>query len=205
MESGSSLPKDLKHLSNPNLETNPHLFKSNGNYVVYCSPEPNTGLRVRAQSLICQYLAFCHIVCHDEIGCCMACIYQFRSISLQSNLTARATVFLRYTTSNTFGTMLNSGSWMEPLGCDDMPQTCFDFPGIPTFDRPGGLRGCTSRLMLICDADPGGGLFANVMMQNGTMEFQNCSSQVDGTETKFLKDVGPALPAILEICQATRG
>ena len=162
-------------------------------------------MRVRAQSLICQYLAFCHIVCHDEIGCCMACNYQFRSIPLQSNLTARATVFLRYTTSNTFGTMLNSGSWMEPLGCDDMPQTCFDFPGIPTFDRPGGLRGCTSRLMLICDADPGGGLFANVMMQNGTMEFQNCSSQENGTETKFLKDVGPALPAILEICQATRG
>ena len=86
----------------------------------------------------------------------MACNYQFRSIPLQSNLTARATMFLRYTTSNTFGTMLNSGSWMEPLGCDDMPQTCFDFPGIPTFDRPGGLRGCTSRLMLICDADPGG-------------------------------------------------
>ena len=116
----------------------------------------------------------------------MACNYQFRSIPLQSNLTARATMFLRYTTSNTFGTMLNSGSWMEPLGCDDMPQTCFDFPGIPTFDRPGGLRGCTSRLMLICDADPGGGLFANVMVQNGTMEFQNCSSQVNGTETKFL-------------------
>jgi hypothetical protein len=40
--------------------------------------------------------------------------------------------------------------------------------------------------MLICDADPGGGLFANVMMQNGTMEFQNCSSQVNGTDTKFL-------------------
>ena len=60
--------------------------------------------------------------------------------------------------------------------------------GVLWFSWP-ALDRCSSRMLIFL----GGGLFANIMMQNGSMEFQNCSSETNGTETKFPKTSWPML------------